>query len=78
MRFILVPSLLLGLLVAQCASAIAAPAHHHARWRHALASSSRAMIPAFAGPARGINPNHPPVLEDQTPSYDDPSRQGGG
>lgn len=75
MRFMLV----LGLLIAQCVSSVAAPVRHHARRRYVFPGESRAMMPDFAAPARnGIDPNHPPVLEDQTPRYDDPSRQGGG
>ncbi len=75
MRFVLI----LSLVVAQCASAIAAPAHHHPMRRHVFPAASRAMMPPFAAPAQnGIDPTHPPVLEDQTPSPNDPSKFGGG
>jgi hypothetical protein len=47
--------------------------------RHVFPAASRAMMPPFAAPAQnGIDPTHPPVLEDQTPSPNDPSKFGGG
>ena len=58
--------LALGLLIAFCASANAAKVHH-AKPRHVI------VRPV---PER-IDPNHPPVLQDQTPSYNDPSKFGG-
>ncbi len=58
--------LALGLLVALCASADAARVHH---------SKSRYVI---VRPSKGVDPRFPPVLQDQTPRYDDPSKFGGG
>jgi len=58
--------LALALLIALCASADAARVHH-AKPRHVIARPSQAVDPRF-----------PPVLEDQTPRYDDPSKFGGG
>jgi hypothetical protein len=77
----------LGLLVTLSASANAAVLHH-SRSRHVSVHRSQDMmrsfnrsqdaIPAFGGPARAGQPIRPPVLEDQTPAYDDPSKFGGG
>jgi hypothetical protein len=36
------------------------------------------VIPGFAAPTTTVDPRFPPVLEDQTPRYDDPSKFGGG
>jgi hypothetical protein len=58
--------LALGLLIALCASANAARVHH-SKPRHVIVRPSQAVDPRF-----------PPVLQDQTPSYDDPSKFGGG
>ncbi|MET3841718.1 hypothetical protein [Bradyrhizobium sp. OAE829] len=63
MRFILA----LGLLIAFSASASAAKKVHHAKQRHVIV---RAVQP--------VDPRFPPVLMDQTPRYDDPSKFGGG
>jgi hypothetical protein len=73
MRFVLA----LGLLITLCASANAATAHH-AKRRHVIVARSQRVIPGFAAPIQNGDPRYPPVLEDQTPSYNDPSRQGGG
>jgi hypothetical protein len=35
-------------------------------------------FPRYEGRGGVVDPRFPPVLEDQTPSYDDPSRLGGG
>jgi len=56
--------LALGLLIALCASASAARVHH-SKPRHVIVPSSQ-----------GVDPRFPPVLQDQTPSYDDPSKRG--
>jgi hypothetical protein len=56
----------LGLLVTLCAPADAATVHH-AKPRHVIVR-----------PSQGVDPRFPPVLQDQTPSYDDPSRRGSG
>ena len=58
--------LTLGLLIALCASADAKTAHH-SKPRHVIVRPSQVVDPRF-----------PPVLQDQTPSYDDPSKFGGG
>jgi hypothetical protein len=58
--------LALGLLIALCASANAARMHH-SKPRHAIAR-----------PSQTVDPRFPPVLQDQTPRYDDPSKFGGG
>jgi hypothetical protein len=58
--------LALSLLIALCASANAARVHH-SKPRHVITR-----------PSQPVDPRFPPVLEDQTPSYDDPSRRGGG
>ena len=58
--------LALGLLIALCASANAARVHHF-KPRHVIVRPSQAVDPRF-----------PPVLQDQTPSYDDPSKRGSG
>ena len=71
-----------GLLMAMvlCAPAGAATVHHpHARHHHSF-RHAYGMVPSFgAPPRRGFEPRPlPPVIEDQTPSYDDPSKFGGG
>src|SRR3954452_6989263 len=58
--------LALCLLVALCASAAAAKLHH---------GKPRNVI---ARPSQNENARFPPVLRDQTPRYDDPSKFGGG
>ena len=87
MRTILTSTLALGLLITLCTYGQAA-ALHHAKARHLDIHRSQNMIrsfnrsqdavPGFADPARAGEPIWPPVLEDQTPSYDDPSKFGGG
>jgi hypothetical protein len=62
MRFVLA----LGLLIALCASADAARVHH-SKPRHVIVR-----------PGQVVDPRFPPVLQDQTPRYDDPSKFGGG
>ena len=57
--------LALGLLIALCASANAARVHHY-RPRHVIVR-----------PSQSVDPRFPPVLQDQTPSYNDPSKFGG-
>jgi hypothetical protein len=58
--------LALGVLIALCASADAARVHH-AKPRHVVVR-----------PSQDVDPRFPPVLQDQTPRYDDPSKFGGG
>jgi hypothetical protein len=86
MRSILTFILALGLSIILCASGEAAVLHH-ARARHLTVHRSQDVIrsfnrsqdavPGFADPARTGKAIWPPVLEDQTPSYDDPSKFGG-
>jgi hypothetical protein len=57
----------LGLLIALCASADAAARVHHSKPRHVIVR-----------PSQDVDPRFPPVLEDQTPRYDDPSKFGSG
>jgi len=57
--------LALGLLIALCTSANAARVHH-SKPRHVIVS-----------PSQSVDPRFPPVLQDQTPSYNDPSKFGG-
>ena len=60
--------LTLSLLIAVSPAAHAAKAKaHQAKSRHDTVR--RVPLP--------IDPNHPPVLMDQTPSYNDPSKFGG-
>lgn len=74
MRFVLA----LGLFVAMCASADAATAHHSNPRHHASVRHAYDMTPASVAPRDpGFDPRFPPVLQDQTPSYDDPSKRGG-
>jgi hypothetical protein len=65
MRFVLA----LGLLMALCASANAAARVHHVKPRHVILRNSMAAMPRFVAP---------PVRYDDTPSYNDPSKWGGG
>jgi hypothetical protein len=62
MRFVLA----LSLLITLCASAYAATVHH-SKPRHVIVR-----------PSQGVDPRFPPVLQDQTPGYDDPSKRGSG
>jgi hypothetical protein len=59
--------LALILLVALCAPAGAARLHHRFKPpQHVIVH-----------PGQRVDPRSPPVLQDQTPSYDDPSKFGG-
>jgi hypothetical protein len=66
--------LALSLLIALCAPADAARVHH-SKPRHVIVRPVQHVI---ARPVQSADPRDPPVLEDQTPSYDDPSKFGGG
>jgi hypothetical protein len=71
--------LALSLLVALCSSANAATVHHLKRMHHpeprrVFVHPGRAVDPLY----QRLDPRFPPVIEDQTPSYDDPSKFGGG
>jgi len=57
--------LALGILIALSASADAARARH--------SKSQRVIV----HPVQSVDPRFPPVLQDQTPRYDDPSKRGG-
>jgi hypothetical protein len=65
MRFILALSLSMTLTIALVTSANAARVHH-AKPRHEVVR-----------PSPRVDPRFPPVLQDQTPSYNDPSKFGG-
>ena len=65
MRSVLAFGLLMILLVGHVASANAARVHHP-KPRHVIVR-----------PSRIVDPRYPPVLQDQTPSYNDPSKFGG-
>jgi hypothetical protein len=68
--------LVLGLLIAVSASAQAATAHHHYTRHHVFISprvaSSFDAVPGWAEPPR------PSIRYDDVPSYNDPSKYGGG
>ena len=53
------------LLIVLSASAANAAKVHHAQPRHVVR------------PVQNVDPRFPPVLQDQTPSYNDPSKFGG-
>jgi hypothetical protein len=62
MRFILA----LGLLMITLVGSANAAKVHHAKPRHVVVR-----------PSPRVDPRFPPVLQDQTPSYNDPSKFGG-
>jgi hypothetical protein len=78
MRFVLA----LGLLIALCASANAAARGHHAKSRHGIVRPSRAVIPSQVTPGGVYRDDSVPggfrTYHDDPPSYDDPSKFGGG
>ena len=63
--------LALGLLITLCASASAATMHHS---RHVIVRSSQ----GYAVPGWAYAAPQPLIHYDETPSYDDPSKFGGG
>jgi hypothetical protein len=65
--------LALGLLIALSASANAA-SMHRLRRHHVITSPG----PVYAIPGREFAAPRPPVHYDDTPSYNDPSKFGGG
>jgi hypothetical protein len=77
--------LALGLLITLCASADAKTARHHSKSRHVvIVRPSQAVIPSYVSPGGvriyrddsvpgGLRTDH-----DAPPSYDDPSKFGGG
>ena len=65
--------LALGLLITLCASASAATVHH-SEPRHVIVHPSR----GYAVPGWAYAASRPRVYYDDAPSYDDPSKFGGG
>jgi len=63
--------LAMGLLITLCASASAATARHP---RHVIVHPDQ----AYTVPGWAYEPVRPPVQYGGTPSYDDPSKFGGG
>jgi hypothetical protein len=80
MRFVLV----LGIFIAFCTSANAAARVHHAKPRHVIVRGSQAAIPSYAIPGDGRIQRDDSVpggfrtTHDDPPSYNDPSKFGGG
>ena len=68
--------LVLGLLMTLCASANAATLHHH-RTRHHVVLPPGVASSFAAAPGWTYAPP-PAVRYDDTPSYNDPSKWGGG
>ena len=68
--------LTLALFLSLCAAANAAKLHD-GRPRQADVYPGQTVEPRFAHPRQSPNPKDPPVLRDQTPSYNDPSKYGG-
>jgi hypothetical protein len=67
--------LALGLLITLSASASAAKVHHHFEPRHvSVPPGPFYAVPGWAYEA----PRRPQVHYDDTPSYNDPSKFGGG
>jgi hypothetical protein len=78
MRFVLA----LGIFIDFWDSASAAARVHHAKSRHVIVRDSQAMIPSYAVPG-GIQrddslPGGFRSTHDDPPSYNDPSKFGGG
>jgi hypothetical protein len=78
MRFVFA----LGIFIAFCVSENAAARGHHARSRHVIVRPSQAVIPGYAIPG-GIErddsvPGGFRTTHDDPPSYNDPSKFGGG
>ena len=74
--------LALGLLIALCACANAAARGHHAKSRHGIVRPSRPVIPGYVAPGGVYRDDSVPggfrTYHDDPPSYDDPSKFGGG
>ncbi len=68
--------LALGLLIALCAPAGAATAHH-AKPRHVVVHHSRGLSFGYADPGRAYAAPRPPAYYNDVPSYNDPSKFGG-
>ena len=69
--------LTLALCLSLCAAASAAKLHD-GKPRHTAVYPGESPEPRFNRPRQSPNPNDPPVLTDQTPGYNDPSKYGGG
>jgi hypothetical protein len=67
----------LALLMTLCASANATTVHH-AKPRHVIVHPSRGLILRHAIPRWAYTPPPPSLHHDDTPSYNDPSKFGGG
>jgi hypothetical protein len=65
MRYVLALSLLIAFYTSADAARV-----HHAKPRHLILRVSPEVEPR-------VDPRFPPVLQDQTPSYNDPSKFGG-
>lgn len=74
MRLLLAPVLLMALCVSAEARAVHHQPRHHQSVRGAYGMAPRFVVP----PGPGFDQRFPPVIHDQTPSYDDPSKFGGG
>jgi hypothetical protein len=74
--------LALGLLIALCASADAAARGHHAKPRPGIVRPGRPAIPSQVTPGGVYRDDSVPggfrTYHDDPPSYDDPSKFGGG
>lgn len=70
--------LALGILVALCTSANAARVHHLKGAHHPEPRRVFVRPGPSVDPFRSTDPRFPPIIQDQTPSYDDPSKFGGG
>ena len=78
MRLALALVLALGPFMALCASADASTVHHPRPRHHVSVGHAYGMMPgSVVRPSQGFDPRFPPVIQDQTPSYDDPSKWGG-
>ena len=65
------------LLTALCASADAATAHR-SKPLHVIVRDKRGLSLGFTAPGWTVERARPPIHYRQTPSYDDPSKYGGG
>ena len=66
----------LGLLIALCASADAATAHH-SKPRHLIVRPSQGLTLRHAVPGRAYAAPRPPIRYDEMPKFNDPSKFGG-
>ena len=80
MRTLSFPALALSALVLSLSTSFtpaSAAKEHHYRSRHAVLRHAYGYMdpPRFVAAPRVVVP---PIIEDQTPSYNDPSKWGGG